>query len=60
MNDSKLHEDNIDLVYKMLVEMEDITCMSDYPPLVQKNVILTPSDVKREYWISVNFCELKI
>ncbi|TMW44595.1 hypothetical protein DOY81_010325 [Sarcophaga bullata] len=37
MSDSKIHEDNIHLVYKMLVEMEDITCMSEYPPTLLQN-----------------------
>lgn len=55
ITDSKLHQDNIHLVLKMLVEIEDITCMAEYPPLVQKDVILNCTGMAREYWINVGY-----
>lgn len=51
----KLHKDNIDLVYKTLLEIEDITCMSEYPPLAQEDVILNATSIQGQYWIQVRF-----
>ncbi|KAM7346087.1 mov10 RISC complex RNA helicase [Cochliomyia hominivorax] len=56
MKDLKLHKDNIHSVFKMMVEIEDITCMSEYPPLAQKDVILNCTGMAREYWISLKDC----
>ncbi|KAI8122215.1 hypothetical protein FF38_02175 [Lucilia cuprina] len=56
IKDSKLHQDNIHTVYKMMLEIEDITSMSEYPPLAQKDVILNCTGMAREYWISLKDC----
>lgn len=55
LTDSKLHKDNIHDVYKMMLEIEDITTMSEYPPLFQKDVVLNCTGMAREYWINVGF-----
>ncbi|XP_065368664.1 putative helicase mov-10-B.1 [Calliphora vicina] len=56
ITDSKLHKYNIESVYKMMLEIEDVTDMSEYPPLAQKDVVLNCTGMAREYWICLKNC----
>lgn len=48
----RLNKENIRGVFNTLLEIEDLTNMSDYPALAQKDVTLRWTE-KRKYWIPV-------
>lgn len=48
----RLNRENMESVYRTLLEIEDITEMSDYPELAQKDVVIKWTE-RRRYCIQV-------
>ncbi|KAL9921358.1 mov10 RISC complex RNA helicase isoform 1-T2 [Glossina fuscipes fuscipes] len=56
LEDYYLHSENIHIIFRYLLEIEDLTVMSQYPALQQKDVIIhsTGDKENREFMVKLN------